>query len=114
MANIVGTIGWKITTIAIGIPVGIAAKKGVERAWAAARPDKPPRGAKDPNVNWGDALGWAALSAVGVAVAELVTMKGASSVWRALVGAEPPPVEKARAEKEKAEAKAHKAATKAA
>jgi len=110
MANIVGNLGWKITTIAVGIPVGIAAKKGVERAWAAARPDKPPRGAKDPNVSWGDALGWAALSAVGVAVAELVTMKGASTVWRSLVGAEPPPVRKAQAKAEKAEAKAEAAA----
>jgi hypothetical protein len=100
MANLVGKLGWKITTIAIGIPVGIAAKKGVDRAWAAARPDKPPRGAKDPDVTWGDALGWAALSAVGVAVAELVTMKGASTVWRTLVGAEPPPVQKAKAKAE--------------
>lgn len=106
MANIVGTIGWKITTIAIGIPVGIAAKKGVERAWAAARPDQPSRSAKDPEASWGDALGWAALSAVGVAVAQLVTMKGASTVWRKLVGAEPPPVEKARADQQKADTKA--------
>ena len=106
MPNIVRNIGWKITTIAIGIPVGIAAKKGVDRAWAAARPDKPPRAAKDPDVSWGDALGWAALSAVGVAVAELVTMKGASTIWRSLVGAEPPPVKKAEAERVKADAKA--------
>ncbi|HEY3630954.1 MAG TPA: DUF4235 domain-containing protein [Jatrophihabitantaceae bacterium] len=110
MANIVGNLGWKITTIAVGIPVGIAAKKGVDRAWAAARPDKPSRSAKDPNVSWGDALGWAALSAVGVAVAELVTMKGASTVWRRLVGDEPPPVQKAKA---KAEKKAEKAEAKA-
>ena len=114
MANLVGNLGWKITTIAVGIPVGIAAKKGVERAWAAARPDKPPRAAKDPDVNWGDALGWAALSAVGVAVAQLATMKGASTVWRALVGVEPPPVQKARAEQEKSEAKKAKADAKAA
>jgi Protein of unknown function (DUF4235) len=90
MANVVGRIGWRITTIAVGIPVGIAAKKGVEKAWAAFRPANPPRAAKDPDVTWGDALGWAALSAVGVAVAQLVTTKGAASLWRRLVGAEPP------------------------
>jgi len=106
MANVVGSIVWKVTTIAVGIPVGIAAKKGVERAWVAARPDQPPRAAKDPNVSWADAVGWAALSAAGVAIAQLVTMKGASRVWRKLVGAEPPPVEKAKAERAKAEAKA--------
>ena len=102
MANIVGKIGWKVTTLAVGIPVGIAAKKGVERVWTAARPQKPPRAARDPNVGWGDALGWAALSAVGVAVAQLVTMKGASTLWRKLIGAEPPPVEQAKAEQAKA------------
>jgi hypothetical protein len=110
MANFVGTIGWKLTTIAIGIPAGIAAKKGVERAWAAARPDKPSRSAKDPEAGWGDALGWAALSAVGVAVAQLVTMKGASTLWRNLVGSEPPPVQKAKADQEKKAKKAEKAA----
>lgn len=103
MANLVGKIGWKITTIAVGIPVGIATKKIVDRAWAAARPDNPPRAAKDPEASWGDALGWAALSAAGVAVAQLVTMKGASTLWRRLVGAEPPPVQQAKAEQAKAE-----------
>ena len=38
----------------------------------------------------GDALGWAALSAVGIAAAELVSLKGAAEVWRTLTGSEPP------------------------
>ncbi|HEY7049774.1 MAG TPA: DUF4235 domain-containing protein [Jatrophihabitantaceae bacterium] len=99
MANIVGKIGWRITTLAVGIPVGIAVKKGVDRAWAAARPDKPPRGAKDPDASWGDAIGWAVLSGAGVAIAQLATTKGATTLWRKLVGAEPPPFEKAKAGK---------------
>jgi hypothetical protein len=82
--------GWRMVTVAVGIPVGILAKKGVERAWLAARPDDPPHKAKDPNARWADVLGWAALSAVGVAVAQLVTTKGAASVWRSLLGSEPP------------------------
>jgi hypothetical protein len=90
MANIVGKVGWRIMTLAVGIPVGILTKKGVERAWAAARPGDPPRKPKDPGVRWGDAIGWAALSGVGVAVAELITTKGAASALRSLVGADPP------------------------
>jgi hypothetical protein len=90
MANIVGKIGWRITTIAVGIPIGIAAKKGVERAWLAARPDDPPHRPKDPNARIGDALGWAALSAVGIAATQLLTRRWATAVWRALTGAEPP------------------------
>lgn len=90
MAHIAGKIGWRVTTIAVGIPVGIAAKKGVTRAWLALRPENPPTKARDPNVDWRDALIWAALSGVGVAVAQLVTTKGAATLWRRLIGAEPP------------------------
>jgi hypothetical protein len=90
MANMVGRIGWRITTIAVGIPVGIVAKKAVERAWLAARPDDPPHRAKDPNTQLGDALGWAALSAVGIAATQLLTRRWAAAVWRSLTGAEPP------------------------
>jgi hypothetical protein len=97
MAGIVSKIGWKITTIAVGIPVGIAARKGVERAWVAAHPDHPPRGPQDPRVAWRDALSWAALSGAGAALAQLVTMTGASTVWRKLLGADPPPIAKAKA-----------------
>ena len=90
MANIVGKVGWRLVTVAIGIPVGIVAKKAVERAWLAARPDDPPRRAKDPNTRFADALGWAALSAVGVAATQLITRRWATALWRALTGAEPP------------------------
>lgn len=104
MTKIVGNIGWRIMTLAVGIPVGVAVKKGIDRAWMAARPDRPPRGAKDPNASWGDAISWAALSAVGVAITQLATTKAATKLWRKFVGAEPPPLEKAKAEQAKAEA----------
>ncbi len=90
MANPVGKLGFKIVTLAVSIPVGILAGRGVEKLWLAARPGDPPRGPGDPDVTWGDALGWAALSAAGIAAAELVTMKGAAEVWRTLTGSEPP------------------------
>lgn len=104
MASIAGKIGWKVTTIAVGIPVGIAAKKGVERAWLALRPENPPTKARDPNVDWRDAVIWAVLSGVGVALAQLATTKGAATLWRNLIGAEPP------VDTEKPEAKAQKSA----
>ena len=90
MVNPVGKLGFKLVSVAVGIPVGIATRKLVERLWVAARPDDPPRKPTDPEVSWADAMGWAALSAAGVAIAELVTTKGASSVWRAVTGSEPP------------------------
>lgn len=83
-------IGLKLMSALISIPVGIATKKLVERTWVAARPEKPPREAKDEGVRWGDAIGWAALSAAGVVVAELVTQRSTTAAYRAITGNEPP------------------------
>jgi hypothetical protein len=90
MANPAGKIGFKLVTVAVSIPVGILARKGVERLWLAARPGDPPHAPTEPGVSWTDAIGWAALSAIGIAAAELITLKGASEVWRTLTGSEPP------------------------
>jgi hypothetical protein len=83
-------IGMKAISAVIGIPVGMLAKKAVERAWLAARPEDPPRKPSEPGVRWGDALAWAALSAVGIVVAELVTQRSAQAAFRALTGNAPP------------------------
>lgn len=112
MSTIVGKLGWKIVTTAIGVPIGVGVSKGIAKGWLAARPHNPPRKPTDPNVSWGDAAGWAALSAVGVAVGQVVTTKGATTVWRALTGFEPPPVQKQIKTQAKAEAKAEKRAVK--
>jgi Protein of unknown function (DUF4235) len=90
MANPVGKLGFKLVTIAVSIPVGILARKGVEKLWHAARPNDPPHSPSEPGTSWGNALGWAALSAIGVAAAELVSLKGAAEIWRTLTGSEPP------------------------
>jgi hypothetical protein len=88
---VAGKIGLKVMSIAIGIPVGIVTKKVVERAWLAVRPEDPPRKPSEPEVRWADALGWAALSAVGIVVAELVTRRTAEVAYHALTGLQPPP-----------------------
>jgi hypothetical protein len=90
MANPGGKLVFKLVSVAVGIPVGIAVRKGIEKLWLAARPDDPPRKPTDPDVTWGDALGYAALSAAGVAVGELIRTKGASTLYRGLTGSEPP------------------------
>ncbi|MDT4916608.1 MAG: hypothetical protein QOH89_1308 [Pseudonocardiales bacterium] len=83
-------VGMKLISVVIGIPVGIASKKAVERAWLAARPQDPPRKPSEPDVRWTDALGWAALSAAGVVVAQLITQSSAKATFKAITGSEPP------------------------
>jgi hypothetical protein len=99
MGHAAGRLTMKIMTVLVSIPVGIATKKAVDHAWAAARPADAPRKPGERGVKWGDAVGWAALSAVGVVVTNLVARKGAEELWRTVVGGEPPPRKLTKAEK---------------
>jgi Protein of unknown function (DUF4235) len=96
---IAAKISIKVINLAISIPVGIATKKIVERTWAAARPDDPPRKAKDADTQWADAIGWAVLSATGIVVAEFVTRQGTAVAYRKITGLEPPPPKPSKAAK---------------
>lgn len=89
MANLGAKITMKLVTIAVGIPIGIAARKVVERVWVAAGPDRPRTAAED-GVQWADAIAWAALTGVGMAVADVATRKAAAEVYRTVIGSEPP------------------------
>jgi hypothetical protein len=108
MAHVAEKLSMKLVTALVGIPVGIATKRAVERVWRTARPADAPRKPSQRGVRWGDAIGWAALSAAGVVAADLLTRKGAEEVWRTLIGTEPPPRSGTRAQKklEKAQDKA--------
>ena len=99
MAHFAGRVGMKIMTIVVGIPVGIATKRVVERAWSTARPADTPRKPGERGVKWGDAVGWASLSAAGIVVTNLVARKGAEEMWRTVIGTEPPPRALTKAEK---------------
>ncbi len=90
MANVAGKIVMKLLTVAVGIPVGIATKKAIEQTWATARSADTPRKPSELGVRWGDALGWAALSAAGAVLANLLSRRGAEELWRTVIGTEPP------------------------
>ena len=86
----VAKIGIKVISMVVGIPVGIATKKVVERTWLALRPEDPPRKPSDTDVRWGDAVAWGALSAAGIVAAELLTRRGAEAAYKAITGNPPP------------------------
>jgi len=103
-------VGMKLLTVVIGIPVGRATKRLVDKTWVAARPGDPPRETHDTKVRLSDAVGWAALSAAGVAIAEIVTRRGAEASYRSIFRGDPPPPKPTKAEK-KAQKKLEKAAS---
>jgi hypothetical protein len=104
MANLGAKITMKLMTIAIGIPIGIVTRKAVEKVWVAAGPDRP-RTAEDASVQWADAIAWAALTGVGMAVADVATRKVAGEVYRTLLGKEPPASVKPKASRRVSAAK---------
>lgn len=83
-------ITMKLITVAVSVPVTMVSKRLVEKAWLAARPDNPPRKAKDADVTFADAVTWGAMSAVGLVAADLIGRRGAEAVYRTLIGTEPP------------------------
>lgn len=101
-------IGVKLLTIVIGIPVGIATRQLVERAWAATGDADRARKPTEEGVQLADAVAWGALSAVGIVVGDLVTRRSAEAAFRALTGNPAPPGKASKASK-----KLEKAAEKA-
>jgi hypothetical protein len=89
MAHFGAKIVMKIMTIGVGIPVGIASRKFVEKVWVATGPDRPYK-TKHEGVQWMDAISWAALTAVTMAAADLINRKGAEEVYYTLIGEKPP------------------------
>ena len=115
MADKTGKITMKILTMVIAIPVGKATTKAVNAVWATKGGTESNRDPNSAAARWGDAIGWAALSAASVTLAQLVTRKGAEHSFRAIMGTQPPAPDPTKAEKKvlKAQEKAAKATAKA-
>ena len=90
MANIAGKLGWKVVTLIFALPISMVVSKLIEKTWAKARPNDPPRDPASPGTTWMDALAWAAVSGIGVAAGRVLASRGAAKAWRGLTGSEPP------------------------
>jgi hypothetical protein len=86
MAGAAGRFAFKLVAMAVAIPVGRLVTKGTARLWVTVRPESPNVNPKDPDASWPDALIWAGLTGIGAAVAQLLTTKGADTIWRSLTG----------------------------
>ncbi|MEP6852800.1 MAG: DUF4235 domain-containing protein [bacterium] len=90
MWNIVSKLLFRALSLVVAVPVGRAITRLIEHSWTAARPDHPPRDPTRADTRWSDAITWAVISGVGVALGRLVTTKGAVGAWKAVVGTPPP------------------------
>jgi hypothetical protein len=103
MAGAGSRIAFKLVGAVVAIPVSKVITKATTKAWSAARPNDPPVNPKEVDTNWQDALIWAGLTGVGAAVAQLLTTKGADTVWRAMTGKPSPRAKQGKEAREAAE-----------
>jgi hypothetical protein len=86
VAGAAGRLAFKLLSTVVAIPVGRLIASATGKAWATARPDDPPHDPKEVQTSWSDAILFSVITGLGVAIAQLLTTKGADTAWRALTG----------------------------
>lgn len=69
------SIVWKIAGAGGAALAGIATRKAMTAAWQKGTGKNPPDDVHDPDVAWVEAIGWAVVSGVGVAVVQLMVKR---------------------------------------
>lgn len=72
------SIVWKAVVAVATTGAAWAARKAATGVWSTVSDTEPPPNPDDPNVNWTEALGWAALAGLAAGVARVVARKGAA------------------------------------
>jgi Protein of unknown function (DUF4235) len=85
-----GKVGYKILA-SLGATAGTTvARRAVTATWKKATGKAPPESPEHPDVRWGEAATWAAVSAAVVAVAKLMAQRRVAATWRRASGVLPP------------------------
>ncbi|MBA3524590.1 MAG: DUF4235 domain-containing protein [Geodermatophilaceae bacterium] len=95
MAQALGKIGWKIIGYGFAIPTGIFVRKALTKTWMKQRGTPPPSNPEAPGTQWREALVWAGVSGVLVALGRLIASAGAAKAYKTLTGKLPPGLESA-------------------
>lgn len=85
-----GRLIYRVLGVAFAVPVSYAVRRGLRATWRRSRGSEPPAQPGAPGTDWREAVVWAAASAAGITVGELVANRGAARVYRALTGSNPP------------------------
>ena len=83
---------WKVLALGSSILGAKIARGVVNTGWNKTKGSEPPRNAASPDVQWGEALLFAAVSGAVVGVARSVMQRQAANVYRTATGDLPAPV----------------------
>ncbi|WP_235736128.1 DUF4235 domain-containing protein [Nocardioides alcanivorans] len=81
---------WGVMATATTLGSGIVARKAMTATWKAATGHKPPANPADPDVNFREALAWAAFSGTFVAVVRMLAARKVAHYYLASTGELPP------------------------
>jgi hypothetical protein len=85
-----GKLGHKVLSGVGAAATTAVAQKVLKKGWTKATGKEPPADPAHPDVRWREAAGWAAASAVVVAVARLFAQRKVAATWRRASGTLPP------------------------
>lgn len=85
---------WSLFSVVAALGSAAVAKKGLDASWKAATGKQPPENPADPDVDFWEAVAWAAASGTFVALAKMFATRRAATYYRKSTGELPPPLRK--------------------
>lgn len=85
---------WSAFSLVAALGSAPVAKKALDGGWKAATGKQPPANPADPDVDFWEAVAWAAASGTFVALAKMFAQRRAASYYVRSTGELPPPLRK--------------------
>jgi hypothetical protein len=85
---------WTVFSLVSALAAAAAARKGLNTSWKVATGKNPPENPADPDVDVKEAIAWAVVSGVAVAVARMLAQRKAASYYARSTGHLPPGLKK--------------------
>jgi hypothetical protein len=85
----VGSVIWKVMGTGGAVLAGLLARKATTAGWKLATGNVPPTNPEDPDVDWKEALGFAAATGVAVGLARLIVTRKAADYYTKSAGHPP-------------------------
>lgn len=90
-----GSMVWKVLGGLAAVFASSVAQRGATTVWRAATGDTPPDNPEDPDIHWGEAVGWALFSGAAIGAARLLATRKAAQYYRDSSGSLPKALAKA-------------------
>ncbi len=85
---------WSVFSLVAALGSAAVAKKALDGGWKAATGKQPPANPADPDVDFREAVAWAAISGTLVALAKMFAQRRAAGYYLKSTGELPPPLRK--------------------